>query len=59
MAKRPALRLVVVWVVITLAVTVWVSAQTEDVSAGNAMLVGVAVATILTVVLARAKKKGK
>jgi hypothetical protein len=57
MAKRPAVRLAVVWVAAALAATLWVTAQTEDVSAGNAMLVGLVLATAVTAALARVRKK--
>jgi hypothetical protein len=57
MAKRRVVRLAVVWVAATLGATLWVTAQTEDVSAGNAMLVGLVLATAVTAALARAGKK--
>jgi hypothetical protein len=48
--------LVVAWVVTTVAVTLWVTAKGDEVTAGNAMLVGVVAGTVLTAVLAKAKK---
>jgi hypothetical protein len=56
MAKRRVVRLAAVWVAAALAATLWVTAQTEDVSAGNAMLVGVVLATAVTAALGRVKK---
>lgn len=56
MGKGRVIRLAVIWVVIAGVVTAWVATQTEDVSAGNAMLVGAVVATLLAVVLGRMKR---
>lgn len=56
MTKRRGPLLVGAWVVTTVAVTLWVAAKGDDVTTGNAMLVGVVAGTVLTAVLARAKK---
>jgi predicted RecA/RadA family phage recombinase len=57
MTRRRGVRLTAVWVVTTAATTVWVTAKTEEVSAGNAMLVGVVLATALTAALAGVKRE--
>jgi hypothetical protein len=56
MAKRRPLGAGVVWAATTVAVTGWVSAKTEQVTIGNAFLVGAVAGTILTVAVARTKK---
>lgn len=55
MTKRRGSTVAVAWVVTTVAVTLWVVAKGEDVTTGNAMLVGVVAGTVLAAVLGRAK----
>ena len=57
MTKRRLLWLGITWVDTTLLVVVWITAQTEDVSAGNALLVGLVAATALTAAVAGIKRK--
>ncbi|HEY8472977.1 MAG TPA: hypothetical protein VIL37_10140 [Natronosporangium sp.] len=56
MTKRRGPVLVVAWVVTTVAVTLWVTAKSEqEVSFGNALLVGVVAGTAVVAVIAKAK----
>jgi hypothetical protein len=55
-AKQGRAGLVVVWGVTTLAVTLWIIARAEDVTPGNAMLVGVVAGTAVTAGVAKTKK---
>ena len=57
MAKRRPLGVGVVWAATTIAVTGWVSAKTEEVTIGNALMVGAVAGTVLTVAVARVRKK--
>lgn len=57
MSKRGVIRVVVIWMVVAVAVTAWVTTRTERVSSGNAMLLGAAVATVLAAVLGGGRKK--
>jgi hypothetical protein len=58
MTGRRALRLAVAWVVTATVATVWVAARTgDDVSTGDAMLVGAVAATALTAALARLRRR--
>jgi hypothetical protein len=57
MAKQRRSVLVVVWGVTTVAVTLWIVTRAgEEVTTGNAMLVGVLAATAVTAMLARSKR---
>jgi hypothetical protein len=57
MTKRRGLWLMVAWSVTMVAVTSWVVAKAEEVTTGNAMLVGVVAATALTAAIGRSKKE--
>jgi hypothetical protein len=57
MTKRRGLWLLVAWLVTTVTVTSWVVVKTEDVTTGNAMLVGVVAATAVTATIGRSKKE--
>jgi hypothetical protein len=56
MAKQRRSALVVVWGVTTLAVTLWIVARADQVTTGNALLVGVVAGTATTAVVARSKR---
>jgi hypothetical protein len=56
MAKQRRSVLVVVWGVTTLAVTLWIVTRADQVTAGNALLVGVVAGTATTAVVAKSKR---